>query len=157
MEKVTQKWSFCHYLLTPMLIWKVRGSFIVFETFLELHGKTALQRSPKQQKQMGLFPKLTPTHKKTPLSSSNVIKASRSFGWQNWFEKMLLALKVSTVAAELKLLAHTPSEVVAWAWLSVECVNNVILKPIWALRGLLETWLTLCKQHRVILCFSSTF
>ena len=34
-------------LFSPSCRWKVRRSFILHKTFLELHGKTELQHSPK--------------------------------------------------------------------------------------------------------------
>lgn len=49
-DKIPQQWTFSHYLLTTMLI-EIWVSFVIGKTFLELHKKTVLQHSPKQQQQ----------------------------------------------------------------------------------------------------------
>ena len=53
-EKFTQKCKSTHHhhhhLLLPPCWWRLRWSLVVHRTFLELHSKTVLQRSAKQQK-----------------------------------------------------------------------------------------------------------
>ena len=60
---------------------KSGGSFVVHKTFPELHSKTALQCSHKQQHKDGKIPQ--------NIISSGVIQVSRSSEITNWFEKLL--------------------------------------------------------------------
>ena len=62
------------------------------KTFLELHSKTALQRSPKQLKQMG--------------KNKNIIQVSDGPNIQNWFKKMSLSCGTALVPSSDMVCAN---------------------------------------------------